>query len=223
VPLGLAGVSRWRPIFAVAVGFGAGALPFSNFMARWRTGVDLRSVGAGTVSGTGLLQVAGVGPLVVTGLFEVAKGAVGPALAGRAHPVAAALAGAAGVAGHNWSPLLGGAGGRGISPAMGALLVTAPAGALVLLAGLAGGKLAGETAVGSLVADALLVPVASRVHGRGGRMAGSAVLAPMLAKRLMGNAAPEERRPSLYLYRLLFDRDTRAPAGHPRGDGEGES
>ena len=153
---------------SIAIGFAAGSVPFSNVVARWRAGVDLRAVGNGTVSGSGLYEVAGFGPLAAVGLFELAKGALGPALAGRQHPAIAALAGAAAVAGHNWSPFLGGAGGRGISPAIGALLVTAPAGSGVLLAGLAVGKLAGETALGSFIADLVLVPVAARVHGRKG-------------------------------------------------------
>jgi len=197
----------------VAVGFGAGAISFSNIAARHYAGVDLRGVGSGTVSGSGLYEVAGTGPLFIVGLFELAKGAVGPALAGRANPGAAALAGAAAVAGHNWSPFLNGAGGRGISPAIGALLVTAPAGAGLLLAGLALGKLAGETALGSFLADVLLIPVSARVHGRRGGMAAGAVLVPMVAKRLMGNAPPASHRRSTYVYRLLFDRDTRQKPG----------
>lgn len=201
-------MNRLRAVIAVAAGFGAGAIPFSNIVARRRAGVDLRSLGNGTVSGSGLYAVAGSKALVAVGLLELAKGAVGPALAGRRHPGTAALAGAAAVIGHNWSPFLGGAGGRGISPAMGALLVSAPAGSGVLLAGLAVGKWAGETAVGSFVADAVLVPVAARVHGRAGCMAASAVLVPMVAKRLMGNAPPRQRGASVYLCRLLFDRDT---------------
>lgn len=151
--------------------------------------------------------------LVAVGLLELAKGAVGPAVAGRAHPVARALAAAASVSGHNWSPLLRGAGGRGISPAMGALVVTAPAGAAVLLGGLLAGRLMGETAIGSLLADGVLVPVAVRYHGRRGGWAASAVLAPMLVKRLMGNGPSRETRTGVYLCRLLFDRDEMAKPG----------
>jgi acyl phosphate:glycerol-3-phosphate acyltransferase len=197
------------PAVAIAIGFGAGAVPFSNIVAKKRAGVDLRAVGQGTVSGTGLYEVAGKGPLVVVGLFELAKGAIGPWLAGPAHPGAAALAGASAVAGHNWSPFLGGAGGRGISPAIGAMLVTAPAGSGLLLAGLALGKLAGETALGSFIADVLLIPLATKVHGRRGGLAAVAVLVPIVAKRLLGNARPGRPVPSVYLYRLVFDRDTR--------------
>jgi glycerol-3-phosphate acyltransferase PlsY len=176
--------------------------------ARWFAGVDLRSVGTGTVSGSGLYDVAGKGPLVLVGLAELGKGALGPLVAGRDHPWAASLAGGAAVAGHNWSPLLGGAGGRGISPAMGALLVNAPAGTLLLLAGLAAGRWAGETALGCLLADVALVPVAVRAHGRRGGLAAGAVLLPMLAKRLWGNGTPTAGRPEVYLWRLLFDRDS---------------
>jgi glycerol-3-phosphate acyltransferase PlsY len=203
-------VARLRSLIAVAAGFSAGAIPFSNIVARRRAGVDLRTVGSGTVSGTGLYAVAGTGPLIAVGLVELAKGAIGPLLAGRDHRLAAALAGGAAVAGHNWSPVLGGAGGRGISPAIGALLVTAPAGSGVLVAGLALGKLAGETAIGSFVADLALVPVAARAHGRAGFVAACAVLIPIVAKRLLGNAPPLRPGASVYLNRLLLDRDTRA-------------
>jgi acyl phosphate:glycerol-3-phosphate acyltransferase len=209
---GLAGAAS-AGLASIALGFGAGSIPFSNVVARWRAGVDLRTVGSGTVSGTGLYEVAGTGPLIAVGLFELAKGAVGPLLAGRRHPVMAALAGAAAVAGHNWSPLLRGAGGRGISPAVGALLVNAPAGSGVLLAGLALGKLGGETALGSFIADLVLVPVSARVHGRRGRASALAVLVPIVAKRLMGNGPPLSQARSVYLYRLVFDRDTREKPG----------
>ena len=57
------------------------------------------------------------------------------------------------------------------------------------------GKLAGETALGCLLADVALVPLALRAHGRRGGLAACAVLAPMLVKRLTGNGAPSARRP----------------------------
>src|SRR3954451_5465687 len=112
----------WRnPVVVLAAAYLAGAVPFSNLMAKRRRGVDLRAVGSGTVSGTSLYEVAGFGALALAGVCDVAKGAVGPALAGRDRPARQATACAAAVAGHNWSRFLGGAGGRGISPAIGAL------------------------------------------------------------------------------------------------------
>jgi len=209
-------MGRPPALACVASAYVTGGIPFSNVMARRRRGVDLRRVGSGTVSGTSLYRVAGFGPLALAGVCDVAKGAVGPLLAGpRDQPAVAALAAGAAVAGHNWSPFLRGAGGRGISPAIGAMLATAPAGAVVLLAGLVGGRWTGETAIGSLVADAALVPVAGAVHGRRGAMAAAAVVVPMLVKRMAGNAparsvaaTPAGRR-AVLRNRILYDRDTR--------------
>ena len=39
-----------------------GSVPFSGILARLLEGIDLRTVGTGTVSGTGLFRVAGLGP-----------------------------------------------------------------------------------------------------------------------------------------------------------------
>src|SRR5438067_11974784 len=124
-------------------------------MAKRRQGVDLRTVGTGTAPGTSLYEVAGFGARALAGVCDIGKGAVGPVLAGRDRPGLQAAACAAAVAGHNWSPFLGGAGGRGISPAIGALGAAAPAGSAILLGGMTVGRLGGETALGSLAADAL--------------------------------------------------------------------
>jgi acyl phosphate:glycerol-3-phosphate acyltransferase len=198
-----------RSVLALAGGYLAGSVPFSQLVARRTRGVDLRRVGTGTVSGTSLYHEAGFGPLAVAGVADVAKGAVGPALAGRDRPGVAAAAGALAVAGHNWSPWLAGAGGRGISPAVGSMLPYNWPGAVVLLGGMAGGRIVRSTALGSLVADAALVPVLAATRGRPGRQAGTAVVVPLLVKRLWGNGRPQRRTATTYLWRLLFDRDTR--------------
>jgi glycerol-3-phosphate acyltransferase PlsY len=197
----------------LAAAYLAGSVPWSFVVARRVRHVDLREVGTGTVSGTGLYAVGGFGPLAAAGVLEVAKGAVGPLLAGRDRPVLAALAGGAAVAGHNWSPFLGGAGGRGVSPALGVFLVLDPAGTAVLLAGLVAGRAARETALGCLVAYVALVPVLARRRGPRGVLACAAVLGPMVAKRLAGNGPAPDR--AAYLPRLLLDRDRFARAVAP--------
>jgi glycerol-3-phosphate acyltransferase PlsY len=192
----------------VAAAWLAGSIPFSNIAAKFRANTDLRSVGSGTVSGTALYQVAGFGPLAIAGVCDVAKGGVGPLLAGpRDRPGLAAVAAAAGVAGHNWSPWLRGAGGRGISVAMGGLAGAAWPGTVVLAAGLAAGRLARQTGLGGFVADVALVPVLAATQGRRGALAGAAVAVPLLAKRIVGNRPPAERTASVYLHRLLYDCD----------------
>lgn len=196
-----------RPAVVLAVSYLVGAVPFSNLVARRVRGQDLRAVGTGTVSGTSLYHVAGFGPLALGGTLDVVKGAVGPLLAGPERPVLAAVAGALAVSGHNWSVYLGGRGGRGISPAMGALLVEGPQGAALLAAGLAVGRVAHQTALASLVADATLVPLLARSGGRARALAGTLLVAVLVGKRLTGNGPAPSRE--AYLYRLLYDRDTR--------------
>lgn len=198
------------PVTAAIAAFLLGSLPSSQIAARHRAGVDLRRVGTGTVSGTGLYRVAGFGPLAVAGVADIGKGALAALLAGDRPLLAACCAGLA-VAGHNWSPFLRGAGGRGISPAMGALLVVAWPGAVVLAAGLALGRLVRATGLGSFVADLALVPVTALTHGRHGAIAGAFVVTPMLVKRVVGNARPQHRDLRTFTHRLLFDDDRVRP------------
>lgn len=198
-----------KPEIVVGTGYLAGAIPFANLIARATKGVDLREVGTGTVSGTGLFYETGLKPLLAAGILDVAKGTVGPLLAGKDRPALAAAAGGAAVVGHNWSLFLRGAGGRGISPAMGAMLVNGWQGSLVLLAGIAGGRAVRLTSVGAFLAYLGLVPALKATRGRDGAIAAAAVVAPMLLKRLAGNRPPpDSRRSETLLLRLIFDQDT---------------
>jgi acyl phosphate:glycerol-3-phosphate acyltransferase len=193
-------------IAVLALAFIAGGVPFSNIAARLVRGVDLRTVGSGTVSGTSLFRVAGFPALALAGVFDVAKGALGPALAGD-RAVLAAVAGGLAVAGHNWSPFLRGAGGRGVAPALGALLVQAWPGAVLLLGGLVVGKMFRNTGLGGFVAEMLLAPVLAVIEGAAGAAAGAAIALPMLLKRLLGNGRPERPGVQPYVERLLYDRE----------------
>jgi acyl phosphate:glycerol-3-phosphate acyltransferase len=205
------GDRAWRSAAIVTVSYLSGAIPFSQLAAR-RRGVDLRSVDNGTVSGTSLYRVAGFAPLAIAGSLDVAKGVVGPLLASRTDPALAPAAAAAGVAGHNWSVFLGGAGGRGVSPALGALGATAPAGTGVLLGGLIAGRFAKQTGLGCFVASLVLLPVVRWVHGRAAGRAAAAILVPMLAKRLTGNRLPSRWTLRTVISRLVLDRDPVLPA-----------
>jgi glycerol-3-phosphate acyltransferase PlsY len=214
---------RLHPLGVLAASFAAGSIPFSGCAARLLAGVDLREHGSGTVSGTGLYEVTGFGPLAVAGSLEVAKGAVGPLLAGRGRPLLGALAGSLAIAGHNWSPLLGGQGGRGISTALGATLASAPEGTVVLAAGLAGGRVTRQTGLGCFLAIAALPFLLARTRGLRGFVAGVAISFPMLAKRVTGNSPlprggpahagqTKGKRLHAVLHRLVFDSD---PPGRP--------
>lgn len=186
----------------------AGSLPFSGVAARLLSGIDLREHGSGTVSGTGLFEVAGFAPLAIAGSMDVAKGTIGPLLAGRDRPVLAAVAGGATVAAHNWSPWLRGSGGRGISPALGTLLVQAPEGAALLLGGLVAGRLCRQSALGTLAA-LLTLPLLLRVRrGPTGSTIAFSVVGPMVLKRVVGNRLVQPFSIQILLNRILYDRET---------------
>ena len=215
----------WPLILAYLVG----AVPFSNLVARRRAGVDLRNVGSGTVSGTSLYQVSGFKALALAGVLDIAKGASATFVARQTDtggdaprprtarwreptPIEAAAAGLV-VAGHNWSPYLDGAGGRGIAPSIGAYLVVAPEGAVLMLGGLTVGRLAHHSGIGTLLGQLAVIPVLRATRGPRGSLAGAAVVAPMLLKRLAGNSRPVRRTAGVYASRLLFDRDTWSSRG----------
>jgi glycerol-3-phosphate acyltransferase PlsY len=193
----------------LALSYLVGSLPLTNIAARRVSGVDLREVGTGTVSGTGLYSVAGFGPLAVVGCMELAKGAAGPLLAGKERPLLAAAAGGCAVAGHDWSPFLRFSGGRGMAPALGASMVVAPEGTVLLGAGLGLGRLAGETAIGCFLSMVSMPFLLASRRGPIGAISGVSLALPMLLKRILGNGpVAASRSGRVYAYRLLLDRDS---------------
>ena len=201
------GRTEMRPTAVLGLSFAAGSIPSSNIAARLRAAVDLRDVGTGTVSGTALYRVAGFGPLAVAGIVDIAKAVVGPLLAGRARPSLAAAAGGCAIAGHNWSPFLRGAGGRGFAPSLGVVGALAWPGVPVMLGGLVAGRAVSQTGLGGFVAQCALGPVLARTHGRRGLVVAACVVAPMWAKRLAGNALPDDPAVGTFVHRLVFDSD----------------
>ena len=196
-------------VLVVLVAFAVGAVPFSYIVAHSVAGIDLREVGTGTVSGTALYRVAGMTALLVGGVLDLAKGIPGPLLAGSDRPVLTAVAAAAAVAGHNWSPYIGGAGGRGLAPALGAFLVISWPASLLLLLGLALGRILRQTGLATFL-TVLALPLFLLVFvGAEESLAGLLVMAVIFVKRVLGNAPPAAAptRPRVLTHRLLFDND----------------
>ncbi|MGH3395153.1 MAG: glycerol-3-phosphate acyltransferase [Streptosporangiaceae bacterium] len=199
-----------------------GSIPVSNIISLAVTGQDLREIGSGTVSPAGLYRVGGVRPFAAACLLDLAKGSITAALVRHRHPALAAAAAGLAVTGHNWSLFQVGAGGRGVLPATGILLVAAPSGAALIGGGIAVGYVTGDTAPGCFAAQLLLVPVLAAVQGRRGVLLGLATAVPMLAKRLLGNSLRTRERRQTYLTRMIFDRDILSGGGgHGRGEYDG--
>lgn len=202
-------------LISFAVGLACGSVPFAQLVAR-RRDVDLRTTGTGTVSGTGLFEVAGFGSLVVAGLADIAKSLVAVVIV-MALDGAPELAGLGAVVGHNWSPWLAGAGGRGVSPTMGALVPIDPWGVVVIGGGLAAGRLVRQTGAGCFVAYLVLPFVVGR--GGGGRVwFGVALTVVLLFKRFLGNRAPSAWNLRTIASRLVLDHDPGTGPGSRTAD-----
>lgn len=100
-----------------------GSIPFTQILARWVKGIDLRQVGSRNVGGRNLSRQLGVAWGLLGGALDVAKGAAALWLAevlGVDYPERL-LNGMAVVAGHNWPVWLRFHGGKGLLAALGAI------------------------------------------------------------------------------------------------------
>lgn len=111
---------------ALAVGYLLGSFP-SGYLAGRLRGVDIRTVGSGSMGATNVSRALGWPTAVAVLLIDAAKGLgavlVGGALAGSTWGIAA---GALAMAGHAWPVWLRFRGGKGVATGMGLVLGVAP-------------------------------------------------------------------------------------------------
>jgi glycerol-3-phosphate acyltransferase PlsY len=115
-------------LVSIVAAYFIGGIPFGLVVARLVGGPDPRTVGSGRTGGANVLRALGPGPALVAGLLDVAKASVAvaiPVVLGGGIVVQAAAALAA-IVGHSRSPYIGFAGGRGVAPGFGGLLVIQP-------------------------------------------------------------------------------------------------
>jgi glycerol-3-phosphate acyltransferase PlsY len=146
----------------VAVAYLIGSIPFALLLAR-RFGADLRRIGSGNLGAANVMRASGLrAGLLVAGL-DVAKGAVGVALASRLsdNATAPAIAGFAAVLGHIYPVWLKFRGGKGVATACGAFSILTPAAVPPALAVfLVAVWLTKYVSAGSVLATLALPPIA---------------------------------------------------------------
>lgn len=143
---------------SIIAGYLIGGIPWGVVIARMVGGRDPRAVGSGRTGGANVLRALGPRVALVAGVLDLLKGSVAvviPALLGAGVEVQG-IAAMASIVGHSRSPYIGFRGGRGVSPAFGALLVLWPLVALLSLAAfVAIVKQTRYSSLGSLVSSAL--------------------------------------------------------------------
>lgn len=106
-----------------------GGIPTGVLATRALRRPDVRHFGSGHMGGSNVARSAGTAAGIAVALVDALKGAAALGLAAWLLPgsiVGMALAGGAVVAGHCWSPFIGGRGGMGLATAGGILIVVAP-------------------------------------------------------------------------------------------------
>lgn len=112
-------------ILVILLSYALGCFAFGYYLVRWRTGGDLRQIGSGATGGRNASRALGASGAVITALGDVLKGALAMAIALRfkLDLWAIAFVMIAVLAGHIWPLQLGFKGGKGLSPALGAILM----------------------------------------------------------------------------------------------------
>lgn len=122
-------------VVSIAAGYLIGAIPWGVVIARAVGGPDPRSMGSGRTGGANVMRALGPRVAIVAGILDLAKGCLAvaiPQLLG-ADIAVVALAVLAAIIGHSRSVYIGFRGGRGVSPAFGALLILWPLVALLII------------------------------------------------------------------------------------------
>lgn len=119
----------------VVVAYLIGGIPWGVVIARLTGGPDPRTIGSGRTGGANVMRALGPRAAAASGMLDMLKGIVAVLIAilvGGGLPVQI-LAALAAILGHSRSVFIGFAGGRGIAPGFGGLIVLHPIAALVVL------------------------------------------------------------------------------------------
>jgi len=143
----------------VGGGFLVGAIPFGVVVGRLFYRRDIRAAGSGNIGAANALRTLGKKGAAGVLILDALKGALPVVIVGHVggSSALAALAGAAAVVGHCYSPFLGGRGGKGVATSYGVIWALAwPAGVAFTLVWIATIIAVGYSSVGSMLASAVM-------------------------------------------------------------------
>ena len=106
-------------VYAVALGYALGSIPFGLILARIGGAGDLRAIGSGNIGATNVLRTGRKGLAAATLLFDLAKGATAVCLARMLWQGSESAAAAAAVIGHCYPLWLRFRGGKGVATVLG--------------------------------------------------------------------------------------------------------
>ena len=183
------------------VGYLLGSIPFAYLLARRHRGIDLRMAGSGNVGAANLLRTTTKKIGVSAMALDMGKGIASVLVARQIEPGAAAptIAGIAAVLGHIYPVWIGFKGGKGVATTCGVFAVLAPqAMAIAGIFFLATVWWTRYVSLGSVVASALLGPLAYVTGSPGIIVVGALIVAAIVIERHRANlvrvAAGIERR-----------------------------
>ena len=204
-------------VLAIAAAYFWGAIPSSYIVARWLKGIDIRDYGSGNVGATNVMTHVGMKAGFLMGTFDcVAKGTL-PVLIVKLLDQGLALqvgVGLAAIAGHNWSPFIRFAGGRGVATAIGVVFGFLMWQEILILGAVLGviGRLIFRDTGFWIFVSVLALPPLTLLFGRPPELLYMSLIigALLIMKRLTANWEPIPvgcPLTKVLTRRLLFDRD----------------
>ncbi len=154
----------FRDATLILFGYFAGGIPTGYLVVKRLKGYDIRTKGSGNPGTANVYRNAGVIAGAITLAVDALKGYAPVYLCLAFHPRRPELAiatGAAAIIGHNWTPLLGFKGGKGVATSAGVFAALLPLPMAVTCGAFAlAVKLSGHISVGSMTA-AITLPLAA--------------------------------------------------------------
>ena len=142
-------------IYALALGYALGSIPFGLILTRAFGAGDLRSIGSGSIGATNVLRTGRKGLAIGTLLLDAGKGALAVWLAAQWWAPAAPIAGLGAIIGHCFPVWLGFKGGKGVATALGIAIALAwPVAAVCAAVWLAVVALSRTSSLGGMIAVA---------------------------------------------------------------------